>query len=277
MSQQNGVISLAKKIDDLKASGHEDIAKMVNAVSISLKKSGLDTHKAKVALCLDISGSMSSMFRNGTVAGIVKKALAQAILFDDDGNIDLFYFGEDASYVGEVGSNEIASLCRELPNTDLEGATYYDKGIECIVNHYANDNSGLPVFVIFITDGSPSSQSAAEKAIISASNKPVFFQFVGVGAGDYFPGKGADQESNETKKGSFFGSLFSSSKSNANNVQSTFEFLAKLDTLKGRSVDNAGFFAIGDPASFDNQKLYDLLLNEYPEWVREVKAKGWIS
>lgn len=273
MSQSNGVISLAKKMDDLKASGHGDIATMVNAVSISLKKSGLDSHKAKVALCMDISGSMSSMFRNGTVVNIVKKALAQAVLFDDDGNIDLFYFGEYASYVGEVGSNEISSLCEEIPMTDLQGYTYYDKGIECIVNHYADDKSGLPVFVIFITDGSPSDKYAAEKAIVKASSKPIFFQFVGVGSGDYFP----NEAPQETKKSSFLGSLFSSGKSNANDVPSEFEFLSKLDTLKGRSVDNAGFFAVGNPATFDSQKLYDLLLGEYPSWVREVKTKGWIS
>jgi len=61
-----------------------------------------------------------------------------------------------------------------------------------------------------------------------------------------------------------------------------FEFLAKLDDLKGRYVDNADFFNIeerellgGKPIS--DEVLFDRLMTEYPKWCAEAKTMGVLT
>ena len=49
---------------------------------------------ANVALVMDISGSMSNSYRNGTVQEIVNKILPIAVQFDDDGELEFWYFGD---------------------------------------------------------------------------------------------------------------------------------------------------------------------------------------
>jgi hypothetical protein len=53
-----------------------------------------------------------------------------------------------------------------------------------------------------------------------------------------------------------------------------FAFLEKLDQLGGRHVDNANFFSVEDPGQIGDEELYDLLMSEYPDWVRQAPAKG---
>lgn len=280
-------ISLTKKIDDLKASGHNELASLVEQSAISLTKHNIaPDHVAKVVFMLDKSGSMSGRFSNGTVADAAKKALAQGIIFDDDGKIDIFHFGEGAEYIGEYGVDDFDDYINSLQKVarNLDSSTDYHKAIDLIVNHYKGNNDGLPVYVIFLTDGAPSSESAAERSIIAASKSPVFFQFVGVGDSDYFPEE--DNSSDEVpltkpeKKG-FFATLLGGSSTTTKpkskqSVPHSFKFLAKLDELPEREIDNAGFFAIKDFKSFDSKKLYDLFLSEYPNWLKEAKSKRLI-
>ncbi|WP_281054765.1 VWA domain-containing protein [Thiorhodococcus drewsii] len=52
--------------------------------------------------------------------------------------------------------------------------------------------------------------------------------------------------------------------------------LEHLDTLDGRTVDNCGFFAIDDLHSLTEEQLYDRMLQEFPDWLRDARAKGII-
>ncbi len=38
--------------------------------------------------------------------------------------------------------------------------------------------------------------------------------------------------------------------------------------MSDRYVDNANFFSLEDPESISDDKLYDLLMTEYPGWVK---------
>ena len=58
---------------------------------------------------------------------------------------------------------------------------------------------------------------------------------------------------------------------------SNYGILEKLDTMEGRYVDNANFFALDDFKKVSNPDLYGRLLNEFPQWLREIRAKGMIS
>ena len=81
---------------------------------ISLEKVGLAQHQAKVALCLDISGSMSRLYSSGKIQHFVERILALATRFDDDGSIDIFLFGKNAHDAGELTISNVNGYLTEL-------------------------------------------------------------------------------------------------------------------------------------------------------------------
>lgn len=54
---------------------------------------------------------------------------------------------------------------------------------------------------------------------------------------------------------------------------SNYSILEKLDNMDGRVVDNANFFAIDDFDRVPDDELYERLLNEFPTWLKEARAK----
>jgi len=266
-------VSLDKKIEDLESkSSDKGFVSLAKQAGVTLKKAGLNDHMARVVMALDISASMTPLFQNGTVAAIVKKALAVGYLLDDNGEIDIILFGDKAYQFGTVSINNLDATVKKLVETRLEGYTRYEKAIESVRDLVMETpNQPYPTLVQFITDGEPTSESKAEDAIRKASKAGVFFQFVGVGSGDYDP---RNQKAPEKK--SFFSAIFSGATIDGN---CQFEFLRKLDNLTGRHTDNAGFFAVKDPKNISDEKYYDLLLSEYPKWVKDefpkTSLKNW--
>lgn len=69
-------------------------AKSEEIVNITLSKNGFKSDvEAKVNIIMDNSGSMHSLYSNGTVDALVNRALSIGHKFDDDGTIDVFDFG----------------------------------------------------------------------------------------------------------------------------------------------------------------------------------------
>lgn len=224
---------------------------------VSLEKVGLQEHQAKVALCLDISGSMANLYSSGKIQHFIERILGLATRFDDNGSIDIFLFGKNAHDAGEltIGNNQnyLNQLLKTYP---LEGSTYYAKAITLIRKHYIGSSShrknpapqDIPVYVMFVTDGDTFDREQTTKQMVNASFEPIFWQFMAI---------------DEARKG-----LFGRSR------QSQFKYLEQLDTLDGRFIDNAGFFSVQDPAAVADNELYDLLMEEYPQWIKEAKMKG---
>lgn len=52
------------------------------------KERDLSGVKSRVALALDFSGSMSSLFEDGTVQSIIERLIPLALNFDDNGELD---------------------------------------------------------------------------------------------------------------------------------------------------------------------------------------------
>lgn len=249
-------VTLDKKINSIVSLTKDTrMVSLAKNAGETLKKTGLADHMARVVLVLDISGSMSPMFRDGTVSEIVRKALAVGYLLDDNGEIDIILFGEKAQRLGTVSLNNLETTVTKLIQTRLEPYTRYEEAIEAVRDLLRDESpdQDYPTLVQFITDGEPTSSLAAEKAIREASRAGVFFQFVGIGGDDYDPRKAA-----ENKKG-FFARVFGGE-------DFEFKFLKKLDDLSGRHTDNAGFFAVKNPKTISEDSYYDLLLSEYPRW-----------
>ena len=47
--------------------------------------------------------------------------------------------------------------------------------------------------------------------------------------------------------------------------------------MSDRYIDNADFFSLEDPESISDQQLYDLLMTEYPSWVKLAKTKQLLT
>lgn len=97
----------------------------------------------------------------------------------------------------------------------------------------------MPVFAIFLTDGSPDSRDQATNALIEVSTAPIFWKFLSIGP-------------------------------------DPMEFLQELDDLTERNIDNADYQPIGDVEGISDKELFKALLEEYPEYVVKARAKGMI-
>lgn len=94
--------------------------------------------------------------------------------------------------------------------------------------------------MLFFTDGGFQQRAKISELMRRASSLPAFWQFVGIGRADY-------------------------------------GLLEKLDTLDGRTLDNAGFFAVDDLDRIDDAELYRRLLSEFPDWLRAAKSAGVVG
>jgi hypothetical protein len=107
---------------------------------------------------------------------------------------------------------------------------------------------------MFVTDGSTSDKPLTEKQLRWSSMEPIFWQFMGIGKG---------RKSKDKRLRAF--------------SDSDFPFLESLDDLPGRLLDNAGFFSVSAPDEHGDAALYELLMDEYPSWVRQARAQGLLE
>ncbi|MFD5733707.1 VWA domain-containing protein [Streptomyces sioyaensis] len=220
----------------------DSLAKSAAAV---LDKHGLTTQRAVVYLVLDRSGSMRNYYKDGTVQNLAEQALGLSARFDEAATVPVTFFSTDIDGTADLDLTNYEGRIAELhAGLGHMGRTNYHWAINAVVEHYKKSGSTAPAFVIFQTDGAPTSKPAAEKALCEAAGLPIFWQFLGFGDPD--------------AKG--------------------FDFLRKLDDLtvpERRAVDNAGFFHAGrDPRSLSHDELYQQLMVEFPEWLAEARGAG---
>ena len=228
-------VSLEKKLEKA-----PHLVSLVKPLVFELKKKNLETTVARVGLVLDISGSMSQRFKNGTVQEIVNKTLPLAVQFDDDGELDFWYYGTTARRMKSVNlDNYMEAVPADWKRLMMElgGRNNEPTVLKMVVDAYKNTK--IPAYVLFITDGGVNNKKEIQNIITEASHLPIFWQFVGVGGQNY-------------------------------------GILEKLNTMTGRYVDNAGFFALDDFKKVSNEELYARLLEEFPKWLEEIRKKGMI-
>lgn len=215
---------------------------------INLTKSlGIENEKAEVVLALDFSGSMSGLFSNGAIQELIERILPLALKFDDDGKIPVYLFSNSFIKVKQsVTLQDIDGIAQRIYSSysNYMSGTSYAPVIDAIVSDYKpglfKSKLDIPVYVIFITDGSNSDVEQAKKAIRNASSYGIFFQTVGIGS-------------------------------------SSFPMLETLDTLSGRKIDNANFFAAKNLSTISDSTLYNQLLFEFPSFIKEARTQGLIK
>ncbi|QIO09276.1 vWA domain-containing protein [Acinetobacter lanii] len=210
---------------------------------LSLEKNNLLNVKARVALVLDYSGSMTSQYKKGDVQKVLDRVMPLALNFDDDGCFECWAFAEKALRLSDVKLNNLSNYIETEQGGYKKwkaGAGYNNEPavLEAVINYFIKQHpSNLPVYVVFISDGGVSEARKIKKIMQEASLQPIFWQFVGIGGRNY-------------------------------------GVLEKLDNMEGRIVDNCNFFEIEHIESISDSTLYDQLLQEFPQWLNEAKNKN---
>jgi stress response protein SCP2 len=271
-----------KQVDLEKRAAREapQLVDLVKKASVSLQKRGLDDHTARVAVCLDISGSMHGLYRSGKVQALLERVLALALRFDDDGAVDVFTFGLDGHEAGTLDLSTVKGYT-QVAAARLEGGTRYAKAMRLVRRHYFGSDAArstplaqpVPVYCMFVTDGETSDRGDASDQVRSSSYEPLFWQFMAIdeGAGG---GLGAALQG---RGGGLFGRRPAAQAPAGVVPTSAFPFLEELDDMGGRYVDNADFFAVSDPVGIPDEQLFDLLMTEYPGWLTAARAKGLLQ
>lgn len=223
------------------------LVSLYKQAGVSLQKNGLAGQRAAVYLVLDRSGSMRPYYtaKRGQASRMqyfAEQALGLSANLDDDGTVPLVFFDNCAYPTVEISLRSYQGrVGDEHEALGMMGGTDYASAMRAVVAHYQASGAKDPAFVVFQTDGRTGNEGAVKDLLKETSKLPIFWQFVGFG----------DPGSRE------------------------FDFLRKLDTLRGREVDNAGFFEAGaDPSAVSDGDLYDRLMGEFPQWLTAARSKG---
>ena len=234
-------ISLEKKLEKQAPR----LVSLAKKATVSLTKHKLNTLQASVAFVLDASGSMYDEFSNGHVQSVLDRIAVLATQFDDDGEMDLWGFAEKHrkyqnvtlrnldNYVETIQGSGKRSRWELLPG--LGGTNNEPPVMSEVVDYY--QESKLPVYIVFITDGGISKTKAIKDVIRRSANYPIFWKFVGLGGSNY-------------------------------------GILKNLDNFTDRKIDNTHFFAMDNFATVSDEDLYDNLLEEFRTWIDEAKLKN---
>ncbi|GGJ81826.1 toxic cation resistance protein [Streptomyces camponoticapitis] len=214
------------------------LVNLTKTAADSLQKHGLTGTKAAVYLVLDHSGSMYPHYQSGAVQHLAEQALGLSANLDDDGSVPLIYFGSHAVVQDDVRLDNYQGVIDRTHTRVHWGSTNYPAAIGAATREHKASGATDPGLVIFQSDGDPDSAHAAEAALRSASHAPLFFAFVGFGK--------------------------------------SVGFLQRLDTLTGRSVDNASFFHAVNPLNTSDADLYDGITREYGTWLTAARTAGII-
>ncbi|AAO54480.1 tellurium resistance protein, putative [Pseudomonas syringae pv. tomato str. DC3000] len=231
-------ISLEKKIAD----AAPQLISLAKKAQVSLEKAKLTDTKARVGLVLDASGSMNPQYTRGHVQEVVDRLIPLAVHFDDDGALDCWAFGAKPQQLNAITLKNFQNFIK----TDHGGWKDWElgsrindepKAMRMVIDYYKKSGDKTPVYILFISDGGVHQDREITKLMIEAAKLPIFWQFVGLG------GRG-------------------------------YGILEKLDDMGGRVVDNCNFFALDRLDEVPEEKLYDLLMEEFPDWLNAAKGAG---
>jgi hypothetical protein len=203
----------------------------------------------RVVLVMDNTGSMSKRYRSGEVKRIIERMVPVATQLDSDGNLEAYAYAQRFVKLPDVTVadadtwvNTYVHLHGRHGGIDFDaiGGTNNEIPIMEEIIGTLDKTAAVPTLVLFFTDGGFNARAQITALMRTASAFPAFWQFIGIG-------------------------------------KSSFGVLEKLDTLTGRLVDNAGFFAVENVDKLTDTALYELLLGEYPDWLRAARQARVLS
>jgi hypothetical protein len=241
------------------------LEKSAETAKIVLEKKKIFGELANVVAAEDFTGSMSTIYSSGEMQDTNDRVLAVAMNLSIDKSVNVYTFGNSGREIGKATPENYKNFVnREIYDKyDLEGSTKYAPVMKMIIEKYGNKKqlekkSGFfsrffkkenaekteknPTIVFFFTDGANFDEDETERVIRDSSDQPIFWQFIGLGE-----------------------------------KESQFKFLQKLDTMKGRTLDNANFFYAGNLSEYSDTDLYNRILEEYPGWLEQARELGIVT
>ncbi|WP_138755987.1 VWA domain-containing protein [Paenibacillus sinopodophylli] len=212
-------------------------------VTLSLQKKRIEPIQARVAVVFDASGSMYHLYRKGIVQEAFERILAIASAFDDNGELDVWFFAKDFLRAPSVTAQGYENYIERTYTLGSKGGTNNEPPVmQDVIRKYTIEepNVNIPTYIIFFSDGGVSQKGKIMRLITESSYKNLFWQFVGLG-------------------------------------QANYGILEQLDDMTGRFIDNANFFALDDISKISDEELYDRLLNEFPDWIKAARVKGILA
>jgi hypothetical protein len=181
-------------------------------------------------------------YASGEVQGLVERCLALSLSgLDDDGNVQVFFFDHRAyrpETVDETTYRGFVDNWRQ--GRDMGGTNYVPvmRNIVAFADEKGMTKPGMPpIFVLFVTDGTPDDRDETTKFLVNVANRPIFWQFLGLG---YSP-----------------------------------KFLKKLDEMRGRVTDNVGLTEMKDTLKMSDAEFYDEIIREFfGSWLPDARVKG---
>ncbi len=208
---------------------------------------------ARVVVVLDYSGSMDSLYRDGTIQRTLNRLVPLGLSFDDNGELDVYLFQNNYRKFENMTLNNYANYKEKVIDRSgySMGGTHYAPVLRAILNETGNmtevrqpglrglfgakqtvtSSSGEITFVIFITDGESSDADDTKKVVVDSAKTNTFIQFIGIG-----------------------------------NAQ--FRLLRSLDDLPGREIDNTGFTNLNNLAKVSDSELYETILEQFADWLK---------
>jgi len=175
---------------------------------------------------------------------VVERMVPIAVQVDDDGTLEPYLYAVSFARLPDIAVHDVESWCATYLHLggvhggiDYEQIGGYNDELPVMGEIISTLTAGasMPTLVLFFTDGGFHKKGPITALMKKASGLPAFWQFVGLGKANY-------------------------------------GVLEKLDTMRGRVVDNAGFFSVDDISQVSDAELYRRLLGEFPDWLRAARA-----
>jgi stress response protein SCP2 len=212
-------------------------------VSVAVVKNRLDTQRFRVVLAIDASGSMKPMYRNGTVQRSLERMVAIADVLDDDGQMEVWFFGDYPVRSAPVTVHTMATYVEDNAESKkrAEGGNYEPRAMREIIDWTLAEPSPHPTLVLFWSDGGVHAEKKIAQMLVQSSSLPIFWMYLGLGRADY-------------------------------------GVLARLDSVSGGVVDNAGFIPIDDIEHYPDETLYGEIFGSFVRpWIDAATAAGVLA
>ena len=177
--------------------------KATEQVVLTLNKQGItDIPKdINVSLVLDISGSMSSVYNDGSVSELLKRILSISNTIDDDGQLELVLFENKAHHYGTLNVNQFDTtdnLVTDILKKYPMGGTSFTPAIDKILSVLTKETTTSKIkgfffnspkkevegkqLVVFISDGECDDTNSFRKKVEELEKLPnVYLQCVAIG------------------------------------------------------------------------------------------------
>lgn len=216
------------------------LAQSATALERIVQQRGMSNASAKVAVVMDMTQTMLWDYEDGTISKAISKFMPVIAQLDGNCKADFWLYGDIPREMPTITpDNYVNAIPRDWTRImqELGGGNDELKVMNAVAQKYSGIRT--PVYVIFVTVGSIKGGNAVADFIRQQSNKPIYWQFIGLNGMRY-----GDIEHPES--------------------------------IQGRMTDNVGFFEVDDFDDANDGSLYNMMFAKFPQWLNDIRQKGLI-